>query len=55
MVAQWLALLPHSKKILGLIPGRAFCVEFACSPHVCMGSFRVFQLPTKRCRSGWEL
>ncbi|KAF7642028.1 hypothetical protein LDENG_00266000, partial [Lucifuga dentata] len=43
-VAQWLALLPHSKKVLGSIPG-SFCVEFACSPCVCVGSLRVLRLP----------
>ena len=42
-VAQCLALLPHSKKVVGsspascnmsgLVPG-PFCVEFACSPRV---------------------
>ncbi|KAF7665560.1 hypothetical protein LDENG_00137920, partial [Lucifuga dentata] len=47
-VAQWLALLPHSKKVLGSIPGWGagpFCVEFACSPRVRMGSLRVLRLP----------
>ena len=42
-VAQCVALLPHSKKVVGsspawcnmsgLVPG-PFCVEFACSPRV---------------------
>ena len=42
-VAQCVALLPHSKKVMGsspawcnmsgLVPG-PFCVEFACSPRV---------------------
>ena len=46
-VAQCVALLPHSKKVVGsspawcnksgLVPG-TFCVEFACSPHVHLGS-----------------
>lgn len=33
MVAQLLALLPHSKRVLGSAPG-PFCVEFAYSPFV---------------------
>ena len=47
MVAQCVALLPHSKKVVGsspalcnmsgLVPG-PFCVEFACSPRVHLGS-----------------
>ncbi len=47
MLALWLALLPHCKKALGSIPAGAgsLCVEFACSPHVCVGSLRVPQLP----------
>ena len=46
-VAQCVALLPHSKKVVGsspawcnmsgLVPG-PFCVEFACSPRVHLGS-----------------
>ena len=51
MVAQWLALLPHSKKVLGSIPGRPrpFCVEFACSPRACVGFLRVLRfLPTTK-------
>ena len=46
-VSQCVALLPHSKKVVGsspascnmsgLVPG-PFCVEFACSPHVHLGS-----------------
>ena len=46
-VAQCVALLPHSKKVVGsspawcnmsgLVPG-PFCVEFACSPRVHPGS-----------------
>ena len=46
-VAQCVALLPHSKKVVGsspascnmsgLVPG-PFCVEFACSPCVLPGS-----------------
>ena len=46
-VAQCVALLPHSKKVVGsspascnmsgLVPG-PFCVEFACSPCVHPGS-----------------
>ncbi|KAF7641606.1 hypothetical protein LDENG_00276350 [Lucifuga dentata] len=54
MVAQWLALLPHSKKVLGSIPSGAgpFCVEFECSPHVRVGSLWVLRLPPKTCMSG---
>lgn len=32
-VVQRLALVPHRKKVVGLIP----CVELACSPRVCVG------------------
>ena len=45
MVAQCVALLPHSKKVVGSSPASCnmsglvpFCVEFACSPHVHPGS-----------------
>ena len=38
MVAQWLALLPHSARDPGLIPGLGHSVEFSHSPHVCVGS-----------------
>ncbi|KAF7641977.1 hypothetical protein LDENG_00266970, partial [Lucifuga dentata] len=46
-LAQWLARLPHSKKVLGSILGWAgpFCVESACSPHVCVGFLQVFWFP----------
>ena len=47
-VVWWLALSPHSKKALGSNPGwglESFCVEFACSPRVCVGSLRVLRLP----------
>ncbi len=45
MVEKWLALLPHSKKVLHLVPSwdRAFYVEFTCSPHVCVGFLRVLR------------
>ncbi len=39
MVAQWVALLPHSKKVPGFSASWArwpFCVELACSPRVTM-------------------
>ena len=39
-VVQWLALLPHNKRVLG-----SNCVEFACSPCACVGSLRVLRLP----------
>ena len=58
-VAQCVALLPHSKKVVGsspascnmsgLVPG-PFCVEFACSPRVHPGS--PHRTPTiKTCKS----
>ncbi|KAK3570199.1 hypothetical protein QTP86_016508 [Hemibagrus guttatus] len=31
--AWWLARLPHTSRVGGLIPTSAVCVEFACSPH----------------------
>ncbi|KAL6463953.1 hypothetical protein MHYP_G00283440 [Metynnis hypsauchen] len=50
-VAWWVALSPHSKEGLGSIPRPGdrgpLCVEFACSPRVCMGFLRVLRfLPT---------
>lgn len=36
MAAQWLALLPHSKKVLGF--HCPFCVAIACSPLGFLGS-----------------
>eukprot|EP00061_Rhincodon_typus_P018346 g47485.t1 len=36
-VAQWLALLPHNARNLGLISTLGDCVEFAHSPRVCVG------------------
>ncbi len=47
MVDQCFALLPHSMKIIGLIPGRgkaALC-GVLCSPHVCEGSLQVLWFP----------
>ena len=39
-------LSPHSKKVLGSCLGQAFfCVEFASSPCVCVGSLGVLWLP----------
>lgn len=36
MVVQWLVLPPHSKKVVGSIPGLGpLCVEFSCSLCVC--------------------
>lgn len=37
MVAWALALLPHSRKALGL--NLPICLEFICSTHVCVGFF----------------
>ncbi len=34
-MAQWLALMPHSRRVLSLNPG-PFCVEFACFPRACV-------------------
>ncbi|KAF7648537.1 hypothetical protein LDENG_00155190 [Lucifuga dentata] len=45
MVAQWLALSPHIKKVPGSSPASPFCMEFACSPCVCVGFLQVLQLP----------
>ncbi|KAJ8256609.1 hypothetical protein COCON_G00187610 [Conger conger] len=38
-MVQWVALLPHSKEVLGSNPCRPgpLCAEFACSPCVCVG------------------
>ncbi len=41
MVALWLALLPHSEKVLDLNPG-LFCVEFARSPHAVGKTVRAY-------------
>uniref|UniRef100_A0A8C6TRR6 MAPK regulated corepressor interacting protein 2 n=1 Tax=Neogobius melanostomus TaxID=47308 RepID=A0A8C6TRR6_9GOBI len=40
-------LVPHSKKVPGSIPTWTgpFCVEFACSPRVCVGFLRVPRFP----------
>ena len=58
-VAQWIALLPHRKKVLGSNTDRPgpFCVEFACSPCVCVGFLWVLRfLPTiKTCILGLQL
>ena len=56
--ARWhsgLALLPHSTRDPGLIPGLGLCVESACSPHVCVGFLWVLWFPPtvqKMCRLG---
>src|SRR4029434_7132202 len=63
MVAQLLALLPHSKKVMGSIPAWGadgsggpvlprpsvgpFCVEFACSSRVHKG-FPPLRTPTEK-------
>ncbi|MEQ2208145.1 hypothetical protein XENOCAPTIV_026905 [Xenoophorus captivus] len=47
-VSHLVALLPCSKKVLGLMPGQgSFYMEFACSPCACVGSHRVLLLPLK--------
>ncbi len=38
MMDQWFAMLPHSKKVLQF----PLCVEFACSPHVCVGFLWIY-------------
>uniref|UniRef100_A0A0E9X7W8 Uncharacterized protein n=1 Tax=Anguilla anguilla TaxID=7936 RepID=A0A0E9X7W8_ANGAN len=45
-VLQWVALSPHSKKVLGIVsqPG-PFCVEFACSPRVYVSFLQVIRFP----------
>ncbi|KAF7661918.1 hypothetical protein LDENG_00250870, partial [Lucifuga dentata] len=60
-VVQWLALLPHSKKVLGSIPAKAgpFCVEFACSPP-CLRGFppgapASSHLQRHACQVNWKL
>ena len=40
----WLALLPHSRGFQNQLPAGSFCVEFACSPRVRVGSLRVLLL-----------
>ncbi len=50
------------KRVLGSIPawGRSFCVEFACSPRVCVGFLHTFRFPptiknthVRHMRLGW--
>lgn len=42
MVEQLIALLSCNSKIVGSNPSLGFyCIAFACSPHACVGSFRV--------------
>uniref|UniRef100_A0A0E9Q1H8 Uncharacterized protein n=1 Tax=Anguilla anguilla TaxID=7936 RepID=A0A0E9Q1H8_ANGAN len=45
-VVQWVALSPHSKKVVGSNLGLGpFCAEFACSPRVCVCFLRVLRFP----------
>ena len=44
-LVMWLALLPHSKKVLGRSGSGHFCVEIACSPCVCVGLLWILRLP----------
>ncbi|KAL6459840.1 hypothetical protein MHYP_G00315990 [Metynnis hypsauchen] len=48
-VAWWVALSPRSKEGLGPIPRPGdwgpLCVEFACSPRVCMGFLWFLRFP----------
>ena len=43
--ARWLAPSPHSRGFQVQLPAGSSCVEFACSPRVCVGSLRVLRLP----------
>jgi len=45
-MAQWLALLPHSARDPGSIPSLGHCLQFAHSPHVCVGFLRVLRVPS---------
>ena len=59
-VVWWLAPSPHSKRVPGSTPSWGLlCVEFACSPRVCVGSLRVLRLaPTLQkhaCQVNWCL
>lgn len=52
-MVQWLALWPHGKKVADLIPGLGpFCVEFACSPCVIVGSLQLPPTVQKHARGG---
>lgn len=44
---QWLALLPHSKRVAGSnsVVGEPLCAESACSPHDSISFLQVLQLP----------
>ena len=50
---QWVALLPHSARDPGLIPGSGHCLCGVCtfSPRVCVGFLRVLRFPptVQRC------
>ena len=39
MVEQWLALLPHSARDLGLIPGLGYCLCGVCTFSSCLRGF----------------
>ncbi|KAF7654348.1 hypothetical protein LDENG_00070910 [Lucifuga dentata] len=60
-VAQWLALLPHSKKVLGSIPGRgrAFlcgvCMSSLCPRGFPPGTTASSHLQRHACQVNWEL
>lgn len=44
---QWLAVMPHRKKVWSSIPGlnlRSFCIAFACSPHGSVAFLQVLLL-----------
>ena len=50
---QWLALLPHSARDLGSIPGLGDYAESARSPRVCMGFLRVLRFPPTVRKMRW--
>lgn len=56
-MTQWLALLPHIIKVMGLILGKGrafFCLEFACSKYGFVGlGVSGFPSPLKTCTVSW--
>ena len=51
-VAQWLALLPHSVRVLVQFwPHVTVCIDFARSPCFCVGFLRVLRFPPTLQRS----
>jgi len=54
-VAQWLALVPHSARVLGSIPALGDCVEFAHSLCVFVGFLQVLQFPPTVQKCEWQV